>query len=545
VTSVPVERNPYNCSLEGNLFVGYSEPLRQTILGLENGKSYAVLGGRRCGKSSLLLEVAKKLLETAPSATRVSPSRSIRLLPRTLNIHAVVPRTPADFFGAIYRVVTDGLTVQPWSGSRYQDFLTRLDEIAPVIKQAHGPEWAIVLLIDELDAAVATLPDSECFQNLRNLLMASEYSRHFRMVASGITSLSSLILDRSSPLNNLDPFYLGILGVEEAHELMRAGFPLGLPVGVEDRLFELTGRHPYIIQGLLEYGGTTDPSAESLAISARRFVRDRAGTFTGWLGQFGEAGRVVYRELTKSAISAKELRSKLPRALSVQDGLLALSYHGVIDESDLDQPKISGTIFRDWFLENHNIEEYTRATETSASVRSVDSGRKRVFVVYGRNERMRVAMFTLLRALGLEPLEWTDVVEATGRPCPHINEILRAGFKLAHAAVVLFTPDEDARLKPEFRRASDLPSETELGPQPRPNVLFEAGMAMAYFEDRAVLVQVGPSRPFSDIAGIHYVGMDNNLVSRRAFAGRLRLAGCPTIDLNLSTEWQTAGDFSL
>jgi hypothetical protein len=37
--------------------------------------------------------------------------------------------------------------------------------------------------------------------------------------------------------------------------------------------------------------------------------------------------------------------------------------------------------------------------------------------------------------LGLEPLEWTALVEATNNPAPHINEILKAGFKMANAAV--------------------------------------------------------------------------------------------------------------
>jgi predicted nucleotide-binding protein len=54
-----------------------------------------------------------------------------------------------------------------------------------------------------------------------------------------------------------------------------------------------------------------------------------------------------------------------------------------------------------------------------------------------------------------------------------------------------------------------------LYPQPRPNVLFEAGMAMAHFADRTVLVQVGQSRPFSDIAGVHYIKMDNTFAKRK------------------------------
>ena len=231
----------------------------------------------------------------------------------------------------------------------------------------------------------------------------------------------------------------------------------------------------------------------------------------------------------------------------MEDALAVLSYHGVIDESQAEAPRVSGTIFREWFRANHQLEGETSAAvlerpEPAAPSRAENT---RVFVVYGRNERMRVSLFTFLRALGLEPLEWTDVVEATQNPAPHINEILQTGFQIAHAAVVLLTPDDEARLREEFRGRDDAEYESVLYPQPRPNVLFEAGMAMAHFPNRTVLVQVGPSRPFSDIAGIHYIKMDNSLARRTDLAKRLKMAGCGVRDLNSTTEWQTAGDFSL
>ncbi|MFL6463258.1 MAG: TIR domain-containing protein [Bryobacteraceae bacterium] len=158
---------------------------------------------------------------------------------------------------------------------------------------------------------------------------------------------------------------------------------------------------------------------------------------------------------------------------------------------------------------------------------------------------MRVALFTFLRTLGLEPLEWTALVEATNNPAPHINEILTVGFKIANSAVVLFTPADEARLREEFQQPDDPGYETTLHPQPRPNVLFEAGMAMAKFPKQTVLVQIGPSRPFTDIAGIHIIKMDNSIERRRDLANRLKTAGCQITDLDSTLEWQTAGDFSL
>ena len=166
---------------------------------------------------------------------------------------------------------------------------------------------------------------------------------------------------------------------------------------------------------------------------------------------------------------------------------------------------------------------------------------REVFVVHGRNNEARDALFTFLRSIGLDPLEWTKAVHATGRPAPYIGEILDAAFSRAHAVVVLFTPDDEARLKEQFRSDSDPLHESTLTGQARPNVLFEVGMAMGRSEDRTVLVELDALRPFSDIAGRYTIRLDNSPERRQELAQRLRDAGCP---VNLEgSEWYKAGDF--
>ena len=180
-----------------------------------------------------------------------------------------------------------------------------------------------------------------------------------------------------------------------------------------------------------------------------------------------------------------------------------------------------------------------RILESRESQPATDS--REVFVVHGRNHAARDALFTFLRSIGLDPLEWTVAVQATGKPSPYIGEILNAAFARAHAVVVLFTPDDEARLKEQFRAASDPPHETQLTGQARANVLFEAGMAMGRSEDRTVLVELGTLRPFSDVAGRHTIRLDGTSQRRHEFAQRLETAGCP---VNLKgIDWHTAGDF--
>jgi predicted nucleotide-binding protein len=168
--------------------------------------------------------------------------------------------------------------------------------------------------------------------------------------------------------------------------------------------------------------------------------------------------------------------------------------------------------------------------------------RRCVFVVHGRNEKLRMAMFQLLRALDLAPLEWGQAMNETGETSPFIWEVIEAGFKKAQAIVVILSPDDEARLKNEFLTQSDPADEKDLIGQPRPNVLFEAGFAFGRNASRTILVQFGRLRGFSDIGGRHILRMNNSPEARQDLARRLQTAGCK---LNQTgKDWLKIGDFS-
>ena len=151
---------------------------------------------------------------------------------------------------------------------------------------------------------------------------------------------------------------------------------------------------------------------------------------------------------------------------------------------------------------------------------------RKVMVVHGRDGVARRAMFDFLRALGLSPLEWGDLVAATGSGAPYIGQVLQKAFTIATAVVVLFTPDDEAYLREDYQDADDPPEESELTPQARPNVLFEAGMALGVHPDRTILVELGKLRSFSDIYGRHVVRIDHSEGPLREIAKRLKTAGC-------------------
>ena len=164
-----------------------------------------------------------------------------------------------------------------------------------------------------------------------------------------------------------------------------------------------------------------------------------------------------------------------------------------------------------------------------------------VFVVHGRNLAARNALFDFLEAINLRPLEWQEIMDRTGSGSPYIGRALDRAFQTAQAVIVLLTPDDEARLRGRFLEDHDPNYERELTGQARPNVLFEAGMALARHEERTILVQFGDVRPFSDIAGRHVLHLSDTPQSRNELAGRLRTAGCSAN--TTGNRWLEAGDF--
>ena len=168
---------------------------------------------------------------------------------------------------------------------------------------------------------------------------------------------------------------------------------------------------------------------------------------------------------------------------------------------------------------------------------------RKVFVVHGRNKQIRDSMFAFLRALGLEPIEWEKAIRMTEKATPYVGEVLNKALSVAQAIVVVFTPDDEVRLRDEFHAKEEESYEKILTPQARPNVIFEAGMAMGRAEDRTLLVVVGRLRPFSDTLGRHELRLDGTPEKRKCLAQRLIAAGCPA-DLD-GNDWLSTGDFKV
>lgn len=170
-------------------------------------------------------------------------------------------------------------------------------------------------------------------------------------------------------------------------------------------------------------------------------------------------------------------------------------------------------------------------------------GRK-VFLVHGRDMVAKAAVVELLEAFDLTVVTWNDAVGATGLATPYTGDVVRKGMAISDAVVVLFTPDDVARVHPDFLQPRDGQSEREVTGQARLNVVFEAGMAMAIDRDHVVLIEVGIVREMSDTAGLNVCRLHDDVDSRRDLATRLGNAQLAVRDLGRDHRWQTAGNLA-
>jgi predicted nucleotide-binding protein len=164
-----------------------------------------------------------------------------------------------------------------------------------------------------------------------------------------------------------------------------------------------------------------------------------------------------------------------------------------------------------------------------------------IFVVHGRDEKLRESIFALLRAMGLNPMEWSEAIAKAKGANPNIGQTIDNAMKRVQGVLVMFSPDEQSKLNGRFCRPKEKTTLGKLGPQSRPNVIFEAGLALGAHPKKTLLVQVGEMRDLSDIAGKHILHFNGSFASRNELAQRLKKIGFKPNTSN--QDWTTAGEF--
>lgn len=170
------------------------------------------------------------------------------------------------------------------------------------------------------------------------------------------------------------------------------------------------------------------------------------------------------------------------------------------------------------------FEPFFRTGETVSTGISESATRdpSKVFVVHGQDTRPVDVVKQFLLYLGLQVMPWSEAIRLTGKTQPHTYDVVRAGMAHAAAVIVIFSPDDLARVKDEFSEPGD-PDRSPQG-QTRQNVTLEAGMAFAMAPERTIFVRSAPVREISDVAGFNWVKLDGRWDSRNDLMSRLETA---------------------
>jgi predicted nucleotide-binding protein len=137
-------------------------------------------------------------------------------------------------------------------------------------------------------------------------------------------------------------------------------------------------------------------------------------------------------------------------------------------------------------------------TKLAALLKKVDTENRNVFVVHGRDRTIRDEVQRVLHSLSIP----TIVLDKEGDAGQTVVEKFEREAARCEYALVINSPDDEGRLRPKTRKASD---QEELKPRARQNVVLELGYFLAKLGRANVfLLHAGSLETPSDLAGVIY-----------------------------------------
>lgn len=377
-------RNPFRYSrpVAPAAFVGRWPAVHRLAanLTLEEGDSYALIGGRRCGKSSFLAALAHTL-----NQPDLAGSGDWRPLPLPIDCAPLTITTPGDFLAqvllALRSLVDARLVRQPtvaWPPPVSLDaaWFAQLaaaptlslrefsDAVAYVLDQMPTDLLPVrlILLLDEVDQLVGHPWTEPLFDQLRSLVYSGPHSNRVRLVLAGSRRFIDEVSSTGSPLNNiLERHFLLALARPGYDDLIARSSDL--PTVVIDAVWQQSGGHPWLAQYLLHHTwqalheeSITVPPVEIVMAHAQKLQSEWRAVLEGWSNALEHEGLLAYAALatTTDWIDERAITTAVadPR-LDLKRGLVALCYHSLaIHDGAWFRYQPAGALWHTWFTAN-------------------------------------------------------------------------------------------------------------------------------------------------------------------------------------------------
>jgi len=367
-----IEPNPYNwrgISLE--LFYGRWDELRAILRGLDKGESFAIVGGRKIGKTTLL----RKIEEELRNQFEVAKTQGFLLLPvylDTLSFPFIF--TPRYLYLQVIEKAQhelEQLQLLEKQGEPYADLFDRfLDEENIAFREAVldliaqiAPRCSvrIAVMIDEIEKILCTEWGQGFFDNWRSLLTDPDLfpRRSVVLLLSGAKEIKAITEDIGSPLSNVLSWKeLKLFAEDESRKLIDEPTQNKLSADVVREILRQTDGHPFLIQYLMEYicDFDLDEGRRRLEEALAKFYEEQDSQFRSWWDEkLDENDRKVY------SLLADRREQGLPKSDIVRlvgdtianNSLAVLCHMGIVRKIDREETyRVAGEMFYTWFVEN-------------------------------------------------------------------------------------------------------------------------------------------------------------------------------------------------
>ncbi|MBC8333154.1 MAG: TIR domain-containing protein [Anaerolineae bacterium] len=367
--------NPYlitQAVTNPEMFFGRWELVDRLVEGLtaHSQSSFAIYGGRRVGKTSLMRMVQQRL------ETRLNAGEQPIVVPLFMDIELDPPTSAADFFERLVNRLAQ------WQAGVVGslDPLPPIDETNPALSFAESfkelyrrvqPEVGgvkLAILIDESEKFHRPSWAHSLEDNLRSLLSnVPGVSGHIGLIMTGSVQFYKGMAagGGGSPLRNVleEEIKLPACSAEAMRELILTPTQGAIPEEVASEVIRQAGGHLFLGQYLMRQlwqAGLANAAVQSVRAAALEFA-DRRRDFESWLEALGEEGEKVYAYLVdqNEPRSRGEISAALNMGrLDVKTAIDVLNFHNLI-QVQRHKYQYRGEMFRDWFTDSiaEDVEE--------------------------------------------------------------------------------------------------------------------------------------------------------------------------------------------
>lgn len=355
--------NPYKWNrVHLDLFYGRESLLEELISGMLNGQSFALMGGRRIGKTTLLRKIEYELHSRLTSLM----DGGLVVIPVYVDTLSFADLTSPDIISdrileATTEFVSRHLTYDSKNRSLEHDPLNPFaQELLSLIERISEYRVQIVVLFDEISPVVYADWGTTYLGNWRALLHNTPpLSNYISATFAGAREIVNLANDVSSPLANILSWKcLQSFSVADTRLLVEEPTALDLPDDFHTRVYEYTGGHPFLIQYLMFHvleSGSSD-LYQALDDACTHFIENEHRQFQAWCSDFDDITWQIYEMISSEGAVKKRALVRFFEdsgvQTQVQSCLNVLCSYGIVHQINDQTYKWSGELFRSWYIEN-------------------------------------------------------------------------------------------------------------------------------------------------------------------------------------------------